>query len=140
MAAALQITVQTGPHKNKRIWLRGPSRCLIGRAPECHVRLWGTERDRLISRHHCQLRFDPQALTLEVHDFGSRNGTYLNGQKVDNLETSLRDEASEDKAVSSCNVLTVGGTTLRLDVVHCPTETLEADQTGAWMEEAASVA
>ena len=88
-----------------------------------------------------EFRFDPQALTLEVQDFGSRNGTYLNGQKVDNLETSLRDEGCEDKTVSSCNVLTVGGTTLRLDVVQYPTEALEeGNQPGAWSGEAVPVA
>jgi eukaryotic-like serine/threonine-protein kinase len=139
MTAALQITVQTGPHKNKRVWLRGPSRCLIGRAPDCQVRLWGTERDKLVSRHHCQVHFDPESLTLGVHDFGSRNGTYLNGQKVESLETALRDDECENKSVSSCNVLTVGGTTLRLDVVEVPTETVE-EMVGAWNEEEAPVA
>ena len=40
-----------------------------------------------VSKRHCQ--FDRNNETLEVRDLGSRNGTYLNGQKV-NGETPVQ--------------------------------------------------
>lgn len=49
---------------------------LIGRAPDCDLRLLLAE----ISRHHCMLRVAPDEVLLV--DLGSSNGTYLNGQRV----------------------------------------------------------
>ena len=40
-----------------------------------------------VSRRHCQL--DQNNETLEVRDLGSRNGTFLNGQRVDG-ETPIK--------------------------------------------------
>jgi serine/threonine-protein kinase len=53
--------------------------CLIGRAENCQIRLVGDD-DRSVSRHHCLLDVDPPG--VRVQDFGSRNGTYLNGVKI----------------------------------------------------------
>jgi CheY-like chemotaxis protein len=50
--------------------------CVIGRGPDCDVRLF----DPALSRHHCRLyRRDDR---LMVEDLHSRNGTLVNGQKV----------------------------------------------------------
>jgi pSer/pThr/pTyr-binding forkhead associated (FHA) protein len=49
---------------------------LIGRAEDCHLRP-GSE---MVSRHHCAIVVD-QAY-VAVRDFGSKNGTYVNSQRV----------------------------------------------------------
>jgi pSer/pThr/pTyr-binding forkhead associated (FHA) protein len=49
---------------------------LIGRGSDCDLRL----RHSAISRHHCQLRFRADEVTLS--DLGSANGTFVNGQRV----------------------------------------------------------
>lgn len=49
---------------------------LIGRAPDCNLRLAAAA----VSRHHCLLRVTDDEVTLV--DLGSSNGTYLNGQRV----------------------------------------------------------
>jgi len=49
---------------------------LIGREKDCHLR---PDND-LVSRHHCVLRMDEYV--LRVRDLGSRNGTFVNGQKI----------------------------------------------------------
>ena len=51
---------------------------LIGRAPDCNVRVAGD----LVSRHHCGLVVDPQDGAVRVRDRRSRNGTFVNGQRV----------------------------------------------------------
>ena len=53
----------------------------IGRAPDCHLRL----RNKHVSRHHCALLQRENALL--VRDFGSSNGTYVNGERVERQRT-----------------------------------------------------
>jgi pSer/pThr/pTyr-binding forkhead associated (FHA) protein len=49
---------------------------LIGRAPDCNLRL----RSEEVSRHHCTIRLSGGEATLV--DLGSSNGSYLNGERV----------------------------------------------------------
>jgi hypothetical protein len=115
MAIAVRLTVLTGPHKKRRFCFCGPTRCQMGRALDCFVQLSGTERDQLISRHHCQLDIDPPA--VKVLDLVSRNGTYINGKKVD---STLKELPEEDCVANDGDLLTLGGTTLRVEIVDCP--------------------
>ncbi len=51
-------------------------RVLIGRAPDCTIVI----PDRQVSRHHAEVRMTSAGAVLE--DLGSKNGTYLNGERV----------------------------------------------------------
>jgi eukaryotic-like serine/threonine-protein kinase len=117
MFTAVRLTVLTGPHKSRRFCFCGPTRCQVGRDLNCFVQLSGTERDKLISRHHCLLDINPPA--IHVEDLGSGNGTYINGRRVDPISNETRDETA-GLAVNHGDVLTIGGTTLRVEVVDCP--------------------
>jgi predicted component of type VI protein secretion system len=116
MVTATRLTVLTGPHKNRKFCLGGPNRCQVGRAFDCFIQLSGAERDRLISRYHCQLDIDPPSVW--VRDLGSANGTFVNGMKVEPNRDEVPDEAGF--MVQSGSLLTVGGTTLSVDIVECP--------------------
>ena len=120
MAATVRLTVLTGPHKNRKFCFCGPTRCQVGRALDCFVQLSGTERDLLISRHHCQLDVDPPL--VQVGDLGSSNGTYINGRKVDPnpKEPAAPPNAETLVDVKDGDLITIGGTTFRVDVVDCP--------------------
>lgn len=59
----------------------------IGRAEDCHLR----PHSDLISRHHCALLV--QEGVAAVRDFGSRNGTFVNGERV----VGQRELATGDK-------------------------------------------
>ncbi|HBO42914.1 MAG TPA: hypothetical protein DD670_03065 [Planctomycetaceae bacterium] len=48
----------------------------IGRAEDCHLR----PNTDLVSRHHCAITVDSDEVT--VRDFGSRNGTLVNGERI----------------------------------------------------------
>jgi eukaryotic-like serine/threonine-protein kinase len=121
MATTIRLTVMTGPHKNRKFCFCGPTRCQVGRALECFVQLSGTERDGLISRHHCQLDINPPL--VQIGDLGSSNGTYINGKPV---EPSRHPTAIflgpeyPGAAVNDGDILTIGGTTFKVDVVDCP--------------------
>jgi pSer/pThr/pTyr-binding forkhead associated (FHA) protein len=117
MSTAVRLTVLTGPHQNHRVCFCGPNRCEVGRDLNCFIQLSGTERDRLISRHHCLLGINPPA--IQVEDLGSSNGTYINGSRVDPIPKEMVSETA-GLAVNHGDVLTIGGTTLRVEVVDCP--------------------
>jgi pSer/pThr/pTyr-binding forkhead associated (FHA) protein len=48
----------------------------IGRAEDCHLR----PNSDLVSRHHCAITLEENEVT--VRDFGSRNGTQVNGERI----------------------------------------------------------
>lgn len=56
------------------------ARFLVGRGEECHLR----PRSDAVSRRHCALLVEDNRVT--VHDFGSKNGTYVNGERVEGLQ------------------------------------------------------
>lgn len=62
---------------SQRIFTLPSSVTVIGRRSSCdlHVPL------KAVSRRHCQLNRDEGA--LKIRDLGSRNGTYLNGKRID---------------------------------------------------------
>src|SRR5260370_40139016 len=116
MVTAVRLTVLTGPHKNRRFCFCGPTRCQVGRALDCFVQFSGTERDQLISRHHCQLDIDLP--TIQVRDLGSTNGTYVNEAEAASCLNAPSEKAGAE--VNSGDLLTIGGTTLSVDIVDCP--------------------
>ncbi len=137
MARVLRLTVLTGPHRDKRFCLRGRTHCVIGRSPDCFVQLAGTERDQFISRRHCELVLDAGALT--VQDLASRGGTYLGGERIELAVLPIAECTGcgtcphKADAFDQGSLLTIGGTTLRLEVVDCPpADTPEPDAADLW--------
>lgn len=131
MATTVRLSVLTGPHKGQRICFCGPTHCQAGRALDCLIKLTGTQRDLLISRYHCQLEIDPPS--VRIHDLGSRNGSYINGRPIEHLE--IFDSPHLEKHGSMVNagdVITMGGTTLQVDIVDCPHAVKEAEGTPSW--------
>jgi pSer/pThr/pTyr-binding forkhead associated (FHA) protein len=125
MNATLRLTVVTGPHRGKKFCFCGPKSCLLGRADDCLIRLAGTERDQLVSRHHCLLSIDPPV--IQIKDLGSQNGTFVNGRMVGSEDICLTPPGDDDRVAHAPDYLTVGGTTFRLDMVNC-----KGDATHMW--------
>ena len=132
MATAVRLTVLTGPHEGHRICFCGPTRCQAGRALDCLIQLSGTQRDQLISRYHCQLEIDPPS--VQISDLGSRNGTYINGRTIEEHLAFLELPHPEKPGsmVSNGDVITMGGTTLKLDIVDCPHATMDSEGKPTW--------
>jgi pSer/pThr/pTyr-binding forkhead associated (FHA) protein len=68
--------VQGKPHGHCLSFPKGEF--IFGRGPECDVR----PNSDLISRQHCLLQVSDRSAT--IRDLGSRNGTLVNGQLVQN--------------------------------------------------------
>ncbi len=71
----VKLKVLRGPHEGKEIPLR-ESKFLIGRSEDCQLR----PNSDMISRHHCVIMVDGSY--IEIRDFGSKNGTFVNGERV----------------------------------------------------------
>ncbi len=54
--------------------------CLLGRHSECGITLPNDEAHKTISRHHALLDISPP--NVRIRDFGSLNGTFVNGEKI----------------------------------------------------------
>ena len=60
-------------------------RMLFGRKEDCHVRIPVSS----VSREHCELKIEGDKAT--VRDLGSSNGTYVNGERVQEQQLSAGD-------------------------------------------------
>lgn len=67
---------------------------VVGRSPDCHAQL--DPSDPTVSRHHFLLEVRPPF--IQVRDLGSRNGTYVNDEKIGARD---RDERAEDAKLRS---------------------------------------
>jgi serine/threonine-protein kinase len=87
------LTVTSSPLRGAKHIFDEPRMCLIGRAPDCDIQLSLPNDPRFanISRHHCEIDIDPPA--VRVRDLGSRNGTWLNGERIHPAAAYLEDES-----------------------------------------------
>jgi FHA domain len=71
----VQLKVLVGSSAGQTIKVPGP-KFYIGRSEDCQLR----PRSDLISRHHCAVIVEGDYVA--VRDFGSKNGTYVNDERV----------------------------------------------------------
>jgi len=80
MSATVTLTITLGKLRGKDFTFTRPGKQLIGPAEGCDVRFPSDGEHLTISRFHCLLEVDPAGARL--WDFDSRNGTYVNGQRL----------------------------------------------------------
>jgi hypothetical protein len=93
--------------------------CIIGRAADCSPRIPEGPANRMVSRHHCLLDINPPA--IRIRDFGSLNGTYLNGRKIGQREPGQSPEQAADGRyaehdLSDGDQIRLGSSTIRVSV------------------------
>ncbi len=71
----LKLRILEGTNTGRDVPVVGP-KFFIGRAEDCQLR----PHSDLISRHHCVISVEGDY--VNVRDFGSKNGTYVNGTRV----------------------------------------------------------
>lgn len=84
-AGSALLVVQRGPGAGSR-FLLDTDLHTVGRHPESDILL----DDITVSRRHVEFRRDEDS--FRVHDVGSLNGTYLNGDRVDDVRLQSGDE------------------------------------------------
>jgi len=83
---------------------------VIGRRHDCDLCI----PLMVVSRRHCQLSYNNEA--LKIRDLGSRNGTYLNGKRI------------EETTVRAGDYITVGPLTFLLQIDGQPKEVVPPEQ------------
>ncbi|HZT81488.1 MAG TPA: FHA domain-containing serine/threonine-protein kinase [Gemmataceae bacterium] len=94
----ITLCVTAGPHQGREFFAAGRDSFLVGRSKRCRFQL--ASLDRRISRLHFFVEIDPSHCYLS--DVGGRNGTRVNGRKVETAELCDGDE------------IRIGNTTLRV--------------------------
>src|SRR5262249_7960432 len=87
-ATFLTLGVISGPHVGRSFQLAGHSTCLVGRGPT-GVQL-ALEGDGGLSRIHFLVEYNPPVARLD--DMRSKNGTFVNGRKVEQVDLRDGDE------------------------------------------------
>jgi pSer/pThr/pTyr-binding forkhead associated (FHA) protein len=122
MKSARVVIIPHGNLQGKEYVFEAPTRCIIGRADDCDIRLPGDYWHSDISRHHCVLEIDPPA--IRVRDLGSRNGTYVNGQKIGQRPPQQTAEAADsrmfaDRELKEGDEVQVGREVFRIGIAAC---------------------
>jgi len=119
MSSKVSLTVVKGSLSGKTYQYEGRTSVLIGRGVDCNPRLPDNEFHRTISRNHCLLDINPPA--VRVRDFGSLNGTFVNGRKIGQRKTgSSAGETSQSEFpehdLQNGDELKLGGTIFRVNI------------------------
>ncbi|MCV3215143.1 serine/threonine-protein kinase [Plectonema radiosum NIES-515] len=84
MLPKITLIITKGSLKDQEFIFDCRTTCILGRSPDCNPKLPDDEAHRIISRYHCLLDINPP--NIRVRDFGSRNGTFVNGTKIGQRE------------------------------------------------------
>src|ERR1043166_8775331 len=86
MPASVTLQICNGPMRGTQYVYEDRTMCILGRAEDCEPRLLyfpeapEARENRRLSRHHCLLDINPP--DVRIRDFGSLNGTFVNGKKI----------------------------------------------------------
>lgn len=84
MSSKITLTITEGNLKGQEFTFESRTTCIIGRAKDCYPKIPDDDKHRTISRYHCLLDINPP--DIRVRDFGSKNGTFVNGEKIGQRE------------------------------------------------------
>ena len=116
MSSTVSLNVTAGPIKGKQFLFEQHDTFIFGRGKECHCRLPG---DPKVSRRHFIIEVNPPDLL--IRDFGSLNGTYVNGTIIGNRERSETPQEGQSRsyqeiALKNGSVVQVGQSELSVFV------------------------
>ena len=91
MQAKVLLEITKGEKTGERFEFSETSRVLIGRQEDCGIVI----PMKTVSRYHCLLEIRPPAVRLQ--DFGSLNGTFINGKKIGQRDQNVSWEEARNQ-------------------------------------------
>lgn len=80
MSAQVQLRVVQDNAECETLTFSQPKQYSVGRAVDCDLQFSAEVGNKDISRHHCIFSIDPPHIW--IHDLGSKNGTYVNEERI----------------------------------------------------------
>lgn len=80
VSSPVELRILTGPHANLHFHYGEHASTVVGRSVDCQISL---NKDKYFSRYHFRLEIKPPVCHLV--DLDSKNGTYVNGEKVKSI-------------------------------------------------------
>ncbi len=119
--ATVKLTVVKGRLDPAEYVYDDRATCVIGRSSDCSPRLPNDEHHSTASRHHCLIDINPP--DIRIRDFGSLNGTYVNGEKIGQRRKGLTPaQAAGDSYLehdlADGDEIRIGETVLRVGVTR----------------------
>jgi hypothetical protein len=116
MPAEVILHVIQGKVPGQEFRFREPTTVLLGRGADCQIQLPSDSDHRVVSRHHCLLDINPP--DVRIRDFGSRNGTRVNGRKIGRQQATPAMEtlALAEQGLADGDEITLGKTVLGVRV------------------------
>jgi len=119
MPSIITLNVVDGSLPEEQFAFAEPARVLVGRSNACDVRLPSDPMHWDVSRRHCLIAALGPCVT--IRDVGSRNGTYVNGQKIGQRASFLpaeeaRDAFSPPHRLCDGDRIRIGQTTFQVEV------------------------
>ncbi len=106
--------------------------CIIGRNPDCHIPIPDDEDHSKISRRHCLLEINPPQ--IRVRDYGSKNGTIVNGKKIgqrDQHETpeEAKNRPFPERDLKDGDTITLGKIVFQVSVENLTNDPISTQKT-----------
>ena len=107
MANKITLEAINGSLQGKTFDFEEKTRIFIGRQEDCGIVI----PENTISRYHCVMEITPPEVKLQ--DFGSLNGTFLNGEKIGQRDRSqsweeVKDEERQEYTLKDGDILGLG--------------------------------
>ncbi|MEC4984741.1 MAG: protein kinase [Oscillatoria sp. PMC 1068.18] len=123
MSAKVILTVTEGQLSGQKYVFTERNTCILGRANDCEPQFPDDKAHNTISRYHCLLDINPPA--IRIRDFGSKNGTYVNGKKIgQRLSNQTPEEGAKSSFpeydLNSGDEIKLGETVLQIGVEVAP--------------------
>jgi pSer/pThr/pTyr-binding forkhead associated (FHA) protein len=113
----ITLTITNGVLKGEEYVFHDSARCVLGRSPDCDIALPMDLLNQVVSRRHCSFEIDPP--TIRVRDLDSRNGTYVNGERIGHRPKPPASESDPERGTRELrdgDEVRVGDTAIRISV------------------------
>ncbi|HEY9704761.1 MAG TPA: protein kinase, partial [Allocoleopsis sp.] len=124
MTAQINLTIIAGKLTGQTFNFSDRSVCIIGRANDCDPQLPDDQDHSTISRYHCLLDINPPHIT--IRDFGSKNGTFVNNNKIGQRESHQTPEEGTkikfpEYQLQDQDEIKLGDTIFKVNIINTPT-------------------
>lgn len=125
MPDKVTLTIAQGKLKGKQFVFGDRTICIVGRAKNCNIQIPDDKYYSTVSRYHCLLDINPP--DIRIRDFGSRNGTNVNGKCIGRRKSHQTPSEGAKLNLSEYDlqdgdVIKLGKTTFRVDIDTALTE------------------